>query len=253
MAYIECPSCGHSAPGKATRCPECSLIFTPGIRQQSIARPGLRKLRRGLLVVAAVLVVALAVVTFQGRDRSGAVTVPRVATGLDPEPIVDDTAGPIPVEEEQPVVASPPAPTRPTPTPPPQRDTAPPVNRALPIESPPDTVTPVAAGDNAPRFAEAPPLDTTPAIEVPPDTVTEVVVGDSAPAAVAPAAGPLQRYARTWVSIREGPSDSALVVRTLAPGEAVLVDSLSQGWYRVVVDGRTVGYVDQAYLDVEAP
>jgi hypothetical protein len=95
-------------------------------------------------------------------------------------------------------------------------------------------------------------VDTTPAIEFRPEPAP-VVIGDSAPAAAPPATGQLQRYARTWTNIREGRSDSAPAVRTLEPGAVVLVDSLSQGWYRVVVGGRAVGYVDGSYLIIEAP
>ncbi|NNG15485.1 MAG: SH3 domain-containing protein [Gemmatimonadales bacterium] len=252
MAYIDCPSCGQRADGKATRCPECGLIFTPGIRQQSIARPGLRMLRRGLVTVGALGALAVAVVVFQGRGGSGDVAIPRVTTGLEPQPTADDTGSAAPAQEEQTVAAPPPTPTRPAPTPTPPRDTAPPVNRAQPLESPPDTTPQVAAEDSVSAVAQAPPLDTTPAIEAgaePPP----VGLSDSTPVVEAPRGGPLQRYARTWVSIREGRSDSAAAVRTLSPGEAVLVDSLSGGWYRVVVDGRTEGYVDGSYLSIEAP
>ncbi len=52
--------------------------------------------------------------------------------------------------------------------------------------------------------------------------------------------------------MRDGPSGSAATVRTLRPGERVLVDSLVDGWYRVVVGGRTEGFVDRSYVD-EAP
>jgi hypothetical protein len=39
----------------------------------------------------------------------------------------------------------------------------------------------------------------------------------------------------------------------LNPGEAVLVDSLRRGWYRVVVEGRTAGYVHRDNLVVVPP
>ena len=260
MAYLDCPSCGQRATGKATRCPQCGLIFTPGIRQQSITRPGLRKLRRALVVAGAMVSLAAAVVVFKGRDLSSAFTVSPVTTGLEPQPILDDTASRPPAQEEQTGAAPPPpppspslpTPTRPdpTPTPPPPRDTAPSLDAALAIKPPSDTAPPVPVGDSAPSAAEPLPLDTTPAIDSLPDSPTRVGVDDSAPSVLpGPPAAQLQRYARTWVNIREGPSDSTPAVRTLAPGEAVLVDSLSQGWYRVVVDGRTEGYVDGAYLD----
>jgi hypothetical protein len=254
MAYLDCPSCGQKAPKKATRCPECGLIFTAGIRQHSIARPGLKMLRRGLIVAGAVGVLAVAVGVFQGRDRSSAFIVPPPTSGegLEPQPIPDDTVSLAPAQEEQTIAAPPPPPTRqaptptPTPTPAPPRDTAP-ASPSQPIAQTRDSV-----GDSAPSVAQALPLDTTPVIESRPEPAP-VVISDSAPAAAPPAGAQLQRYARTWVSIREGRSDSAPAVRTLEPGEAVLVDSLSQGWYRVVADGQPVGYVDGGYLDVEAP
>jgi hypothetical protein len=39
----------------------------------------------------------------------------------------------------------------------------------------------------------------------------------------------------------------------LQPGDAVLVDSLVRGWYRVVADGRTVGYAHRRYLAATPP
>jgi len=42
-------------------------------------------------------------------------------------------------------------------------------------------------------------------------------------------------------------------VRVLNPGEAVLVDSLKRGWYRVLADGRIVGYVHRTQLDAAPP
>ena len=248
MAYLDCPSCGQRATGKASRCPQCGLIFTAGIRQQSIAGSGLSKLRRVLVVAGALVALAVAVVVFKGRDLSSAFTVSPVSTGLEPQPVLDDTASRAPAQEEQTAAApvSRPTPT-PTPTPPAQAPT-PPRDSALAIPSRPIAQTRASVGDSAPSVAQALPLDTTRVIESRPEP-TPVAIGDSAPAAAPPAGAPLQRYARTWVSIREGRTDSAPAVRTLAPGEAVLVDSLSQGWYRVVVDGQPAGYVDGGYLE----
>jgi hypothetical protein len=42
-------------------------------------------------------------------------------------------------------------------------------------------------------------------------------------------------------------------VAVLNPGDAVLVDSLVRGWYRVLVDGRAVGYVHRSTLDATRP
>ncbi len=224
MAYLDCPSCGQRATGKATRCSQCGLIFTAGIRQQSIAGSGLSRLRRRLVVAGALVALAVAVVVFKGRDLSSAFTVSPVTTGLEPQPVLDDTASRAPAQEEQTVAA--------------------PVSRPTPTPTP--TPTPPVQAPTTPR-------DTAPAIPSRPIAQTRDSVGDSAPAAAPPAGAPFQRYARTWVSIREGRTDSAPAVRTLEPGEAVLVDSLSQGWYRVVVDGQPVGYVDRTYLDAVPP
>jgi hypothetical protein len=38
-------------------------------------------------------------------------------------------------------------------------------------------------------------------------------------------------------------------VRVLNPGDAVQVDSLSRGWYRVLIDGHPAGYVHRSNLD----
>lgn len=68
-----------------------------------------------------------------------------------------------------------------------------------------------------------------------------------------PAGQGVQRYATTWVNVRASRSGGAPTVGVLRPGDAVLVDSLRRGWYRVLVDDRTLGYVDRAYLDAVPP
>jgi hypothetical protein len=42
-------------------------------------------------------------------------------------------------------------------------------------------------------------------------------------------------------------------VATLNPGELVMVDSLIRGWYRVLVEGRAVGYVHRSTLAAAPP
>lgn len=102
----------------------------------------------------------------------------------------------------------------------------------------------------------AAPLDTASSIEPQPSPQPRP---PSAPAAapapeVRPAAGQaVRRYARTWVNIREGRGRGTPAVRVLNPGEAVRVDSLRRGWYRVLVDGRTLGYVHRGQLDAAPP
>ena len=117
--------------------------------------------------------------------------------------------------------------------------------------APPRRVTP------APVAAS---LDTGPSLPSAPDSGAPALVAGGVPpftapstAAPAPARPPLQRWATTWVNIRSGRGGGTPLVRVLTPGEVVLVDSLRQGWYRVQVDGRTLGYVDRAYLDAVPP
>jgi uncharacterized protein YgiM (DUF1202 family) len=64
---------------------------------------------------------------------------------------------------------------------------------------------------------------------------------------------PVRRYAQTWVNVRGERARSAPTVGTLNPGDAVTVDSLVRGWYRVLVDGRALGYVHRSTLDVDRP
>ena len=53
------------------------------------------------------------------------------------------------------------------------------------------------------------------------------------------------------MNIRGDRSGSAAVVQILKPGEAVGVDSLKRGWYRVVADGQPLGYVDRSLVERE--
>jgi hypothetical protein len=57
-----------------------------------------------------------------------------------------------------------------------------------------------------------------------------------------------QRYALVFVNVRRSPSRGSTTVAVLNPGDAVLVDSLRRGWYRVIRDGRVLGYADRRYL-----
>jgi hypothetical protein len=63
----------------------------------------------------------------------------------------------------------------------------------------------------------------------------------------------IRRYAQTWVNVRGDRTRSAPTVAMLNPGDSVTVDSLVRGWYRVLVDGRTLGYVHRFTLDVSRP
>jgi uncharacterized protein YgiM (DUF1202 family) len=80
--------------------------------------------------------------------------------------------------------------------------------------------------------------------------------GSAAPIPSAEAIGtvaPQRRYASTWTNVRARRSNTAPVVRILRPGEVVLVDSLEEGWYQVVIDRQALGYVDQRYLATAPP
>lgn len=77
---------------------------------------------------------------------------------------------------------------------------------------------------------------------------------DSPPSTLDQASGrQLVRYATTWVNVRSSRSRHAPVAWVLEPGEVVLADSLVLGWYRVEVDGQTLGYVARPYLDSSPP
>jgi hypothetical protein len=96
----------------------------------------------------------------------------------------------------------------------------------------------LAAPDSAPAPAAAPtPTPPAPAVRSPPP----------------PSAPAFRRYARTWVNVRSGRSGAAPGIRILSPGDTVAVDSLRRGWYRVLVNGRPLGYVDRTYLDTIPP
>ncbi len=106
----------------------------------------------------------------------------------------------------------------------------------------------------------APPLDSAGYIPIQPVGETPAPAADSSrpvepllSEAPPPGRQQFSRFATTWVNVRENRSGGTAAVRILNPGEAVLVDSLIGGWYRVVIDGRTLGYVDRLYLDTIPP
>jgi hypothetical protein len=67
---------------------------------------------------------------------------------------------------------------------------------------------------------------------------SSLAVSDSAPTAAA-----VTRYARTWTNVRARRSPKGDVVAVLLPGDTVLADSLSRGWWRVALEGQVIGYV----------
>jgi ribosomal protein L37E len=102
-----------------------------------------------------------------------------------------------------------------------------------------------SSGETIPTFA--PPPGAVPADSVQPPAVS------SAPITPAPSSPLVRRFARTWVNVRGGRGRAAPAVRILNPGDAVQVDSLSRGWYRVLIDGRAAGYVHRSNLDPVSP
>jgi hypothetical protein len=60
-------------------------------------------------------------------------------------------------------------------------------------------------------------------------------------------------YTTIWANVREARGPMAPVVTVLQPGEPVLVDSLSEEWYRVVADGQKLGYVYRELVDTVRP
>ncbi len=82
---------------------------------------------------------------------------------------------------------------------------------------------------------------------VPPPAVSSPTVTPTPPSPVA------RRSARTWVNVRGGRGRATPSVRVLNPGDVVQVDSLSRGWYRVLIGGRAAGYVHRSNLDPVSP
>ena len=54
--------------------------------------------------------------------------------------------------------------------------------------------------------------------------------------------------ARTWTHVRSRRSPKAELSAVLTPGDTVLADSLSRGWYRVVLEGEVMGYAYKSGL-----
>jgi len=102
----------------------------------------------------------------------------------------------------------------------------------------------------------APVVDTAPRDTLPRDSLppTAAVTPRPAPPPAVqptrpvPTGGQEQRYATVFVNVRRSPSPGATTVAVLNPGDAVQVDSLRRGWYRVSRDGRVLGYADRRFL-----
>jgi uncharacterized protein YgiM (DUF1202 family) len=54
--------------------------------------------------------------------------------------------------------------------------------------------------------------------------------------------------AKTWTNVRKSRDKLAGVEGVLLPGDTILADSLVDGWYRVVLEGKILGYVHRSTL-----
>jgi hypothetical protein len=214
MTDISCPKCGHTALSIATRCPQCGQPFESRLWQSPVSAAGRRRIPARLVVTGVVIV--LVVIGVAQREPRGPA---RYA----------------------------PAPTAAAPS-----DTTPPA---------PPSVAAVEPAESTPRIDPAPRADSTSEIaDVPVETVTAPDSAHASPPVASPPAlvvsSPAdasleRRYASTWVNVRAGRSGSAPVVQILKPGEAVSVDSLRQGWYRVLHGGQPLGYVDRTLVGTD--
>jgi hypothetical protein len=209
MPEIECPQCGHRALGVATRCPRCGHEFPPNLIQP-LPSTADRHWVRWSVMGAVALALIIAIGKF-GRYESAS------TTGKPPRPEVASTA----VAETMPRDTT-------------RRDSIPPA-AAAPAQKPPP-----------PKPAPLRPL---PQPRQQPQTVPPERRSDVPPSAPAvQVTGLEQRYATVFVNVRRTPSAGSTTVAVLNPGDAVLVDSLRRGWYRIIRDGRVLGYADRRYL-----
>jgi hypothetical protein len=210
-----CPSCGKAALSVATRCPRCGYAFDARYDRHIDPKPHRRRLPAGPLILLAVLTVVAANFLWKsGRAPSHLAVRPPASTTpapVQPAPLAQTT--PAPAE----TVAS-----------------------SAPITTPPaESVTVHRPAAETARVASRQP-----------------VVASPKPPAPVPASLPLsgngeRRFATTWINVRAVRSNKSRVVRVLRPGEAVQVDSLGQGWYRIIAEEP--GYADRRLLASAPP
>jgi hypothetical protein len=238
MSYTVCPNCGQNALPVATRCPKCGVAFESQFIRH--APPPPRRTPIGLILAGAVLTILAGNALWQkfGVTPEAAPFVRKPAPAPAPRPAPVSTpalaqAGPA---AESLVTVRETAVTTPAPAP----------HVSVPPASPP----PVAHL----------PVATSPAVSVPAARVSAATVPAAtvrAPAPVVTAASTVRAaktlYSSTWLNLRAERRNSSPVLRVLRPGEVVRVDSLSQGWYRVVSDADQPGWVDRRLLDSLPP
>lgn len=77
-------------------------------------------------------------------------------------------------------------------------------------------------------------------------TRVDTTTAAASPAASAPAGELL--VARTWTHVRNRRTVTGDLEAVLLPGDTVLADSLSRGWYRVALEGEVLGYAHRSTL-----
>jgi len=249
MSYVECPKCGHRALSVATQCPHCGLDFTAEHPKHPVVEEEVPRLRRrlqvaGVLLAVVVVIVGIAVVLYRAGSKEG--LTPPPAAPVDSAPSKPSQ----PAAEKSTKLADSARPVVPAP----RTDTARPVTPAPPVVKPPAAEPPASRVDTTRPAPSAPSAVKPPATEPPASRVDTARAAPPAPSP-APASGNelLQRWAKVWVNVRKGRRPDAAIVRVLKPGEPVLVDSLRAQWYRVLIDGRPVGYVYRGNLSPTPP
>jgi hypothetical protein len=73
-----------------------------------------------------------------------------------------------------------------------------------------------------------------------------------APSTHTAAPEPRQLIARTWTKVRNRRSTKGELEAVLLPGDTVVADSLSRGWWRVALEGEVLGYAHESTLVSDA-
>ncbi len=222
MAYIDCPECGQRALSVATRCPRCSHSF---IQDRALDPEDTPEPKRHPVALAVGAVLVLALVSVMLRESGSRSGTPTGNLAMDPPPA--DSA----------IVIVP--------------DSVDLAGREVADSGEVDSV--VQARSDSVLLVTAQALVAAP----PPTAVEEIAPSRPAAAVTAALATPggalRQRWSSTWVNVRAERSGGSPSVTVLNPGQAVQVDSLSRGWYRVWLDGSPIGFVDRSFLDSIAP
>ena len=121
------------------------------------------------------------------------------------------------------------------------------------FSSPPTALAPIPAPQPPPTPTPTPTPPAPQPSQPLPAAAEPAVVPE--PRAVDPVAASSQEtlYTTIWANVREAPRPMAPVVMVLHPGEPVLVDSISEEWYRVVAEGHKLGYVYSTLVDTAPP